>query len=185
MQSLHALWAANSQTRIGFNAAYVKAIFTDYDNAPCYYPDSIAITIPRGCVQRVTNGVTNLVWPSLNGRPLPNAPRFKFNVSAERRVHVALPYDVVLGGSDTDRDSAEMLPDQNPRAIMPSVGILNFNLGLVSRSGKISVTAFVDNVTNKHSTPPTWRTSGARRGDTRTRSSCSPRAIHTATAACD
>jgi len=147
---LDTLWAATPLTRIGFNAAYVRATFTDYNNAPCYYPDSIGIAIPPGCTTQVVNGVKNLVWPSLNGRPLPNAPRFKFNLSAEQRVHLPISSDLVLGGNYSWRDSAEMLADQNPRAVMPSVGILNLYLGLMSRSGKVSATAFVNNLTNKH-----------------------------------
>jgi iron complex outermembrane recepter protein len=144
-------WAATPLTRLGFNFAYVNATFSDYSNAPCYYPDSATVIIPPGCVEETIHGVSNRVWPSLDGRPMPNAPKVKFNLSGEQRFPLAvIPYSVVLGGNFSFRDSAQMLADQNPHAIMPSVGILDLDLGLVSQSGKISINAFVDNLTNRH-----------------------------------
>src|SRR5262249_34980291 len=75
------LWAATPLTRIGFSAAYVDATFKDYFNAPCYYSDigTPGTHIPPGCVQQsnAQTGAVNNVWPNLNGKPMPNAPKFK------------------------------------------------------------------------------------------------------------
>ncbi|HMK84553.1 MAG TPA: TonB-dependent receptor [Steroidobacteraceae bacterium] len=144
-------WAATPQTRLGLAFAYVDATFTNYKNAPCYYSDSATVATPPGCVPGTAFGVVTNVWPSLDGKPMPNAPKVKFDLNGEQRFPLeAIPYSVVLGGNFSFRDSAQMLADQNPHAVMPSVGILDLNLGLVSQSGKISITAFVDNLTNKH-----------------------------------
>jgi iron complex outermembrane receptor protein len=144
-------WAATTLTRLGFNFAYIDATFSDYKNAPCYYPDTLAPTVPPGCVVETINGVSNRVWPNLDGRPMPNAPKVKFNLSGEQRFPLeAIPYSLVFGGNLSFREHAQMLADQNPQAVMPSVGILDLDLGLVSQSGKISITAFVDNLANKH-----------------------------------
>jgi iron complex outermembrane recepter protein len=144
-------WAPTHLTRLGLSAAYVDATFGTYRNAPCYYPDNIAVTVPAGCVQQTINGVTNNVWPNLDGKPMPNAPKFKFNLNAEQRLPLGfIPFDVVLGGNLSYRDSAQMLADQNPHAINPSAAIVDLTAGLVSQSGKLSVTAFVDNLFNQH-----------------------------------
>jgi iron complex outermembrane receptor protein len=144
-------WAATALTRLAFNFAYVDATFSNYPNAPCYYPDTLAPSVPPGCVVETINGVSNRVWPNLNGQPMPNAPKVKFDLSGEQRFPLeAIPYSIVFGGNFSFRDSAQMLADQNPHAIMPSAGILDLDLGLVSESGKISITAFVDNLTNHH-----------------------------------
>ena len=144
-------WAATRLTRFGLSLAYVDATFGDYKNAPCYYPDSITVTIPPGCVEETVNGVSNRVWPNLDGKPMPNAPKLKFNLTAEQRIPLGvIPFDVILGGNLSYRDSAQMLADQNPRAINPSAAILDLTVGMVSRSGKLSITAFANNVFNQH-----------------------------------
>jgi len=144
-------WAATPLTRLGLSAAYIDATFGAYHNAPCYYPDSITVTVPAGCLQETINGVTNNVWPNLDGKPMPNAPKFKFNLNAEQRIPLGvIPFDVVLNGNLAYRDSAEMLADQNPKAINPSAAIVDLSAGLVSQSNKFSITAFVDNLFNQH-----------------------------------
>ncbi len=144
-------WAPALNTRIGLNAAYIDATFKDYKGAPCYYPDSVAVTVPAGCVQQTFNGRTNNVWPNLNGKPMPNAPKFKLALNADQHVPLGFAaYDFVVGGTLSYRDKAQMLADQNPQAINPSATILGLRLGLVSQSGKLSITAFVNNLLNQH-----------------------------------
>jgi iron complex outermembrane receptor protein len=145
-------WAPTVNTRIGFSAAYVKATFKDYFNAPCYYPDSTAITVPPGCVQ-VTGptGVVNNVWPNLNGMTMPNSPKFKAALDVDQHIPLgSIGWDFVVGGNLTYRDKAQMLADQNPQAINPSVTLLGLRLGLASQSGKFAITAFANNLLNQH-----------------------------------
>jgi iron complex outermembrane receptor protein len=144
-------WAPARDTRIGLSAAYIDATFKDYQGAPCYYPDSVVGTVPAGCVRQTINGVTNNVWPNLNGKPMPNAPKFKLALNADQHVPLGFAaYDFVFGGTLSYRDKAQMLADQNPQAINPSATILGLRLGLVSQSGKLSITAFVNNLLNQH-----------------------------------
>ena len=56
----------------------------------------------------------------------------------------------MFGGSLSYRDSAQMLADQNPQAINPSVTLIGLHLGVASQSGKLSITAFVNNLLNQH-----------------------------------
>lgn len=132
-------WAATRRLRLDFSAAYIDAKFTDYPNAPCYYGTTTAAPGTPTCTQ------------DLKDKPLPNSPRFRMNANVERSFPLpSIPYEVVFGANYSFRTDAQMLTDQNPQAIQASYGILNLNLGFDQSAGKYSVTAFVNNVFNKH-----------------------------------
>ena len=133
--------AATEHLRLNLNAAYVDAIITDFRNAPCYGPDSATSAPVAACV----NGEQDV-----SGKPMPNAPKIKYTLGVEQTIPVANGADdVVLGANYAYRDSAEMLADQNPYAVMPSVGILNLSVALHTGGGKSSLTLFANNVTDK------------------------------------
>ena len=148
-------WLATPTTRVRFDAAYIDATFTDYPNAPCWgEPGGIAQTAAEGCGSEtvtdpqtgvtVTQGVQNV-----DGKTMPNAPKFKGVLSVDQVVPLhlgGLRYD--LGGDYSYRSSAQMLLDQNPWAIQGAFGILNLHGGATSADGNYSVTAFVNNLTN-------------------------------------
>jgi iron complex outermembrane receptor protein len=142
---LNSDWAATRTLRIAFAAAYVDAKFTNYKNAPCYYPYVTGQQVP-GCTYVNNTGVQNL-----SGRPMPNAPKLKFDTNISERVPLnAIPYDLALGANYSYQTSEQMLADQNPQAVQPAFGILNLSVGLEKNSGAYSVTAFVNNAFNKH-----------------------------------
>ena len=143
-------WAASRHTRLNFSAAYIDAVFKDYKNAPCWgQPGGISQTSAQGCVPETVNGVTQGVQ-NVDGKTMPNSPKFKAVLGAEQRVPLgSLPYELVLGGDYTYRTSAQMLLDQNPWALQASVGILNLRAGLQSQDGRYAATAFVNNVADK------------------------------------
>jgi iron complex outermembrane receptor protein len=132
------VFAATRNLRLNLNAAYVKAVLKDFQNAPCYSPE-VPGTVAANCV----NGAQDV-----SGKPMPNAPKLKYTLGLEQRIPIG-EKDIVLGANYSYRDSAQMLANQNPDAIMPAVGILNLSLGLHSASGKTSVTLFANNVTDK------------------------------------
>jgi iron complex outermembrane recepter protein len=132
-------WAATGTLRIDFATAYIDAKFNDYPDAPCYYGTTTAAAGTPTCTQ------------NLKGKPLPNSPKFKLTTNIEQRIPLAsIPYEVVLAGNYSYRTSAQMLTDQNPQTVMPAFGILNLDLGLDQTSRRYSVTAFVNNVFDKH-----------------------------------
>jgi iron complex outermembrane receptor protein len=138
-------WAATRTLRIAFAAAYVDAKFTNYDNAPCYYPYVTGQEVP-GCTYVNGTGVQNLT-----GKPMPNAPKFKFDTNISDRIPLdVIPYEVTMGANYSYQTSAQMLADQNPQAVLPAFGILDLRLGLEKNSGAYSVDAFVNNVFNRH-----------------------------------
>jgi iron complex outermembrane recepter protein len=152
---LDSRWAATSTTRIGLDAAYIDATFLDYPNAPCWgEPGGIAQTAAEGCGSEtvtdpqtgvtVTQGVQNV-----NGKTMPNSPKFKAVLSLDQRLPVRPDgWELDVGGDYSYRTSAQMLLDQNPWAVQGAFGILNLRLGGTSADGTYSVTAFMNNVTN-------------------------------------
>jgi iron complex outermembrane receptor protein len=136
--------AATALLRLNLNVAYIDAKFTDFRDAPCYGSDGldangVPITPPQcnGPIQNAT------------GKTMPNAPKLKFTAGLEQRILFSGDRDVVLGATYSYRDSAQMLADQNPHAVLPSIGILNLSVGYHAAGGKTSVTLFANNVTNK------------------------------------
>jgi len=133
--------------RLNLNVAYVDAVFTKFLNAPCYYPE-VPGTVPGPCYPVAVGSPNNI--QNSSGRPMPNAPKWKYSIGAEQRIPVAGgAADVVLGADFSYRGPAEMLADQNPDALMPSVSILNLNVGVDVPDSKTKVTLFVNNVTDK------------------------------------
>ena len=132
--------------RLNLNVAYVNAKFTDFADAPCYYPE-VAGTVPAHCTPVAPGSSANI--QNASGDPMPNAPKWKFTLGAEQRIPVSSVGDVVLGANYSYRSSAQMLADQNPDAVMPSVGLLNLTAGFNLAGNKTSVTLFCNNVTNK------------------------------------
>ena len=139
-------FAATDHLRLDLNMAYTDAKFTDYRGAPCYYP-AVPGAVPAGCTRPVAGGA---IVQDLSGKTMPNAPKLKYTLSAEQRIPLANAGDVVLAGNYTYRDSVQMLTDQNPYTIQPSLGILNLSIGFRTADGKKSVTLFANNVTDKH-----------------------------------
>lgn len=153
---LGAHWLATRSTRVRLDAAYIDATFQDYPNAPCWgQPGGVAQSVAQGCyAETITNPQTGVTVTqgvqNLNGKTMPNSPKFKAIVSVDQRlpVHVAgWTFDVT--GDYSYRSSAQMLLDQNPWAVQHAFGILNLGAGATSASGNYSVRAFVDNVTNR------------------------------------
>ena len=92
---------------IGFDAAYIDARFTKYLGAPCWGGEPG----PGAGGKCLANGTQNI-----SGSPLPNAPKFKFNLSAEQVIPMdSWPVDITLRGNLSYQSSAEMVVDQNLR----------------------------------------------------------------------
>ena len=157
----NATWRPTVNTTITASAAYIDATFVKYKDAECPYAaqsisgesnaqaDAFAAAAVVGTACYVQPGTANLIQ-NVSGKPLPNSPKFKFNVNVEQRFPVdSLQSDLVLGATYTYRTSAQMLPDQNPYAVQAGFGLLNLNAGLQSNDGKYSVTIFANNVFNK------------------------------------
>ena len=127
-------WKPDALTHLSAEAAYIDALITEFPNASCYTTQTAA----QGCI----NGVQDL-----SGHPLPDSPKFKFNASLERRLPLQ-HLDLVLEGTLAYRTSAVFQADGNPETGQAAFALLNLSFGVQSKSGRTSLTAFVDNVTN-------------------------------------
>jgi iron complex outermembrane receptor protein len=141
-------WRVTDLTTVSLNAAYVDAVFKDYTGAPC---EGFAVpgVPPANCAQQVSaTGVTYI--QNMSGQNMPNSPKWKTFLDAQQRIPLgAAPYELLVDGNFAYRTSAQMLPDNNPNAIMGAYGIVNLSVGVQSKTGKWAVTAFCNNLFNK------------------------------------
>jgi iron complex outermembrane receptor protein len=139
--------AATDHLRLNLSAAYIDAKLKDFPNAPCYFPN-VPGDVPAPCHPAAPGSPSNL--QDVSGKPMPNAPKLKFTAGIEQRIPLTHSgRELSLGANYSYRDSAEMLANQNPFAVMPSIGILNLSAGLHSAGGKSSIMVFANNVTDK------------------------------------
>src|SRR6202021_603284 len=144
---IDSVYAAAQLLRISLDLAIINAEFVDYQQAPCW-GNGVTQTPALGC-----NPVpgTSSTSQNVSGEPMPDAPRFKGTLFAEQRLPLGdSGFEGVLGGNYAYRSKTQFQPDQNPETIQGSFGILNLSVGLRPKSGKWSVMAFSNNVTNHH-----------------------------------
>jgi iron complex outermembrane receptor protein len=140
---LDTAFAASESTRIGLNMAFIDAKFVDYQGAPCW-GNGVTQTDAWGCHGTVTR------QQDVSGQTMPNSPKFKGVLSVDHRLPLGSKFEGVLGGNYAYRSSAQFQPDQNPETIQGSFGLLNLSIGVREKSGKNSITAFCNNVTDRH-----------------------------------
>jgi iron complex outermembrane receptor protein len=133
-------WRPTDTLRISVDAAFIDSKFNSYPNAPCFGGQT------TGCV---IDPVTLIGHQNIDGRTMPNAPTFKLTVGAEQRVPLDR-VDLAFTANYSYRNSAQMLADQNPQAILPAYGILNLGASMANKAGTLTASVFVNNVTNQH-----------------------------------
>ena len=142
-----ASFAATDLLRISFNTAYIDAEFVDYPNAPCW-GNGVIQTAALGCHADPT--VAGQTIQDVSGKTMPDSPRFKGTLDVEQRLPIGdSAFEAVIGGNYAYRTSTQFQADQNPETIQGSFGLLNLNAGIRKKSGKLSIMAFCNNVTNK------------------------------------
>jgi len=137
-------WLPTAYTAITFSTAYVDAVFKDYQGAACE-PNATPGVIPPNCTVNPDGSVTQ----DMSGQPMPNAPKWKIYLDAQQRVPLSSGLQLLFDGNWSYRTAAQMLPDNNPNAIMPAIGILNLSVGLTNAHNSWSVIAFCNNVFNR------------------------------------
>lgn len=126
----------SAATRFNLALAFIDATFKTFTDADCH-PTQTAAT---GCVGGKQD---------LSGTTMPDAPRFKAVLGAEHRVALGGLGNLTLNGQYAYRSSSMLIADRNPQGAQAGFGILNLSATATSASGKISVTAFVNNVLDK------------------------------------
>jgi iron complex outermembrane receptor protein len=143
---LNTALAATDTLRIDFSAAYINAQFVNYTTSPCW-GDGVIQTLAQGC--HPDPSVPGQLIQNVSGQTMPDSPRFKETLGVEQRVPLpSTDFDMTVGGTYAYRTRAQFQPDQNPETIQGSFGLLDLSVGLREKSGKYSITAFCNNVTN-------------------------------------
>ncbi len=138
--------AATDTLRVDFSAAYIDAQFVNYKNATCW-GNGVIQTLAEGCHPDPT--VPGQLVQDVSGKTMPDSPRFKETLGVEQRLPLAgTNLEMTVGGTYSYRTRSQFQPDQNPETIQGSFGLLNLSVGLREKTGKYSVTAFCNNVTN-------------------------------------
>jgi iron complex outermembrane recepter protein len=143
-------YAATQLLRIGLNLSYINAIFVDYSGAPCF-ANGVSPLAGPGCVPILDSSgkPTGGTQQNVSGQTMPDSPRFKGTLFVDQRLPLGgSNFEAVVGGNYAYRTRTQFQPDQNPETIQGSFGILNLTAGLRQKDGKLSVTAFCNNVGN-------------------------------------
>lgn len=123
-------------TRLTAGVAWIDAKFIDFRGADCYPTQSVA----NGCIGGKQD---------LSNTTMPDAPRVKAVLGAEHRVALDSFGSATLNAQYSYRTSSVLTGDRNPQAQQDAFGILNLSATATSSSGKLSITAFVNNVFDK------------------------------------
>ena len=142
---LNTTWKPFDDTTVGFNGAWVDAEYIDYQGGPCYWSGPARL-LPGSCYIASDGSFK----ANLSHRPAANAPKIKFDISADQVVHIDDRYDLLFGGDLSYRSRAQFLPDQNPFGYLHDVALLNLHATIQRDGGKYAFTVFVNNVANRH-----------------------------------
>ena len=121
-----------------FGAAYVDAEIKSFEGAPCY-PGQTEAT---GCL----NGTQNL-----NGDPLPNAPKWKYNLLGDYRLELgSMPFYGFINVGYVWQDKVNFTLTQNPLTVQDSNGVANASIGINEKASDLyRVSLFVNNLTDE------------------------------------
>lgn len=125
---------------INFAAAHVDARYDKFVGATCYSGQTAAL----GCI--TANGASS---QNLSGARMPTAPEWKLTLGAEKRIRLSNALDVKLGGVLNYQSEMSFDANKNPGSTQPAYTILNLSAGIAGSQDKWSVTAFVNNATDK------------------------------------
>jgi iron complex outermembrane recepter protein len=123
-------------TTLAVAAAYIDAKFIQFTGASCYGDQTPA----TGCIGGVQD---------LSGKPMPDSPKFKFNIDLDHRFSVNDSTAIVIGGNLAYRTSALFQANNNPQARQPAITLLNLSAGVDLFGGKANLTLFMNNVTDE------------------------------------
>ncbi len=114
--------------------AYTDAIFSDWQEAPCYARQSVA----QGCVDGVQD---------LSGAPMPNSPKWSAYLAGTYYIPVpSMPFDGFASLNFFYRDEVQFDTANNPLLVGDPYNTFDFYTGVAARDGRYRVQFYVQNV---------------------------------------
>jgi len=135
-QGIEADFAAqlSSSWRLDAGLAIIDASIDEFPLANCYPGQTAA----QGCVAGAQN---------LAGKPLANAPEFKYNVGLTYETALSgMPFMLFANGNYTYQDDVNFDLFNNPRTVQAGYGIANLSVGIEDNEGRYRITAFANNL---------------------------------------
>ncbi|MBY0240819.1 MAG: TonB-dependent receptor [Burkholderiaceae bacterium] len=143
-------WRVSRELLLNGAFAYTKAIVTEFENGPCYSVLNAAGngTVPGGnCKANPKYNNTNVA--NLAGAPLPNAPKFKFNLGGQYDILADGPYNGFVTASYRWQSRTLFNLNQDPMTVQGAYGILNLGAGLKDKKDTFKLSFMVNNVFGK------------------------------------
>lgn len=133
----------SSDLSLTFGGSHMLATIVDFVNGPCYSGQTAA----QGCLPNAKYGPGN--FQNLDGKALANAPKTRFNVSADYYVPATdwsfTPYTSV---SYRWVSSNQYSLSQDPLTIAPDIGITDIRVGVQDNDNRYNLSFFVNNIFN-------------------------------------
>jgi iron complex outermembrane recepter protein len=125
---------------LNLNAAYTDAQYSDFRNAPCY-PNQ---TLAQGCIN---------MGQDLTGVTAPLVPRLAFNMNSNYDIVLpTLPFNAFVRADYAWKSKVQWDATNNPATLEPAYGVLGAGLGIKSKDGRYTLTAYGRNLTDEFHT---------------------------------
>lgn len=146
-------WRVARDLSLNGSFAYTKAIVSEFENGPCYNRLNDAGTgstqVGAGNCIASNPKFGNANTADLAGMPMPNAPKYKFNLGGQYDIRTDKSWDAFITAAYRWQSKINFRIDQDPTTIQPAYGILNLGAGVKDKKGAWKVTFNVNNVFNK------------------------------------
>ena len=143
-------WKVNRQLLLNGSLAYTKAVITDFENGPCYAVLNAAGTgtTPGGnCAANPKYNNTNVA--NMDGKTLPNAPKFKLNLGGQYDIVTEGAYNGFVTGAYRFQSATQFNLNQDPMTIQGAYGIFNLGAGIKDKKDSFKLSFNVNNLFNK------------------------------------
>lgn len=125
------------------SAAYIHARYTDFLNAPCYPREP---TAPVG--SPLVSGVCVGGVQNMNGRPLSNSPKWRFNATARQEVPIG-DYTVFAQANYRYQSSEVFNAVADPYEAQDGFSVVNLSAGVGPQDGRWRLSAYGNNIFDK------------------------------------
>ncbi len=146
-------WYVNRNLSFNGSAAYTEATIVDFTTAACYpnQPVNVGVIGDPGCT-KVTSTITGKTSnvQNLNGKTLPNVPKWKFNVGGLAKWPTPdLPFDTFGTFAYRWQSEVQYSLNQDPLTIQKSYGVIDLGVGISDHQNHTKLTLLIKNALDR------------------------------------